>query len=173
MRAHAKEYQIDPDRLAVIGGSAGGHLSLMAGYSDDPQLEGRGGHQEQSSRVAAVVNFYGPVDLTSPEAQAAGSVKKFLGGSYEEAPERFKLASPLTHLDAQDPPTLVIHGTIDETVSITQADRLVARLQELNVPHAYQRMEGWPHTLDAVEVANEHCQQLMMLFFDRYLSAQR
>ena len=172
MRSHADEYHIDAERLAVIGGSAGGHLSMMVGYCDLPELEGSGGWASTSSRVAAVVNFYGPVDLTTEEGQRASPVKKFLGGTYDERPDVYRQASPLYSLDAADPPTLVIHGTLDETVSIAQADMLAKRLDEVKVPYAYQRMEGWPHTLDAVQVTNDHCRQLMQLFFAKFLDAQ-
>ncbi len=169
MRANANEYGIDPNRLVAIGGSAGGHLSMMIGYSDDPQLEGEGGHQGVSSRVAAVINFYGPVDLTSEEGQKADVVQKFLGGPYNEKQDIYRQASPFTHLDAKDPPTLVIHGTLDDIVSISQADLLVGRLRELKVPHSYARLEGWPHTLDAAEPVNQYCQQLMLQFLETNL----
>ena len=170
MRSHADEYQIDAERLAVIGGSAGGHLSMMIGYQDAPELEGKGGWESTPSRVSAVVNFYGPVDLTTEDARNASSVKKLLGGTFDERESIYRQASPLFALDASDPPTLVIHGTLDDTVSVTQADHLVERLQELKIPYGYQRMEGWPHTLDAAEIANVHCQELLKTFFGKFLS---
>ncbi len=129
MRSPADQYRIDAERLAIVGGSAGGHLSLMVAYSDDPSLEGNSGHAGVSSRVAAVVDFYGPVDLTTTTAREAGAVRRFLGGSYEEKPHTYEQASPVFHLDADDPPTLIFHGSIDEVVSITQADELVGRLK--------------------------------------------
>ena len=70
MRAKGSEHGIDPDNIAVLGGSVGGHLAMMVGYSSDvKELEGTGGHQGVSSRVQAVVNLYGPCDLTVPFAQ--------------------------------------------------------------------------------------------------------
>jgi acetyl esterase/lipase len=173
MRANAEQYQIDTDRLAIIGGSAGGHLSLMVAYTDDPGLEGEGGHAGVSSRVAAVVDFYGPVDLTTDTAREAGAVQKFLGGTYDERQAAYQLASPLFHLDAHDPPTLVIHGSLDDVVSVEQADRLVERLRERQVPFVYDRLEGWPHTLDAAQTVNDHCRQVMLMFFDHYLAARQ
>ena len=65
LRANAKKYNIDPAQIAVIGGSAGGHLSMMLGYSDDPGLEGDSGNKGVSSRVSAVVNIYGVYDMTT------------------------------------------------------------------------------------------------------------
>ena len=81
MRTQGKRYGIDPNNIAVLGGSAGGHLAMMVGYSSDvKELEGQGGHQHVSSRPQAVVNLYGPSDLTAPLAQASDLVHKFLAG---------------------------------------------------------------------------------------------
>ncbi len=171
MRANADRYGIDPDRIAILGGSAGGHLALMVAYSDSPDLEGDGGHAASSSRVAAVVDFYGPVDLTTEEARAAGAVQKFLGGTFADRQADYVRASPITHLDAHDPPTLIIHGALDEIVSIRQSEQLVERLEALQVPYAFQRLEGWPHTLDAAERVNEYCQHAMRSFLARELRA--
>lgn len=174
LRANADKYRIDPDRLAVVGGSAGGHLALMVGYTaNQAQLEGEGDGTEISSHVSAVVDFYGPVDLTTEKGQSSDVVRRFLGASYEDAPETFRLASPLFHLQAGAPPTLVIHGTLDQIVSVNQSDRLVERLQALEIPHHYERLEGWPHTLDAAKVVNDHCQEVMFRFLEQHLSRDK
>jgi acetyl esterase/lipase len=155
MRAHAAELKVDPDRIAVIGGSAGGHLSMMVGYSPGI-LEGDGGNSQASSRVAAVVDIYGPVDLTTPFGQKAAVVKDFLGGrSYDEAPDLWRSASPLFHLKAGAPATLILQGTLDDIVPASQSDTLDARLRELGVPHEYERLEGWPHAMDLALPVNE------------------
>jgi acetyl esterase/lipase len=171
LRANAAKYHVDPKKIAVIGGSAGGHLSLMVGYSSDvPELEGNGGNPKVSSRVQAVVDFYGPYDLTTEFARKAGVVKKFLGGkTYDEAPELYKQASPMTYLTKNDPPTLILHGTIDDVVPIEQSDRLAARLKALGIPVVYDRLEGWPHTMDAAEIVHQRCQYFMDRFFAKYL----
>lgn len=171
MRANAGKYHVDPEKIAVIGGSAGGHLALMIGYSAGaPELEGHGGNPGVSSRVQAVVDFYGPADLTTAFARTNGSVKKFLGNkTFAEDPELYRRASPLTYLTRDDPPTLILHGTIDDVVPIEQSDLLAARLKELGVPYLYDRLPGWPHTMDLSLAVNERCQYFMREFFARYL----
>ena len=166
MRAEAESLGVDPDKIVVIGGSAGGHLAMMIGYSpDDKTLEGAGGHAEVSSEVAAVVDLYGPFDFDTPEGKSADVVKDFLGKqSYEEAPELWKRLSPATYLNAGDPPTLIIHGSIDEIVPISQAEILSQRLRELKIPARYLRLEGWPHTMDAAVPVNIYCRHQILKF---------
>lgn len=171
MRANARKLNVDPDRIGVIGGSAGGHLAMMIGYSSDvPKLEGTGGHAGVSSRVQAVVNLYGPVDLTTPYASGNSLIIRFLGGkTIEESRTRYELASPISHITRDDPPTLIFHGTIDDTVPIDQADRLAEKLKSTRVPYRYDRLEGWPHAMDLAEVVNQRCQRLMVEFFKKHL----
>lgn len=169
MRANAEKYGIDPDRIGVVGGSAGAHLSMMVGYTPG-LMEGEGGHADQSSAVQLVVDIYGPVDLTTESAKKAGSVKKFLQNkTYDEAPELYVQASPLTHLTKDAPPTLILHGTIDETVEIEQADMLDAKLKELGVPYHYEKFPGWPHTMDLAQSVNDRCVYVMEQFFQKHL----
>jgi acetyl esterase/lipase len=168
LRANAAKYGINPDKMAAIGGSAGGHLSMMVGYAPG-QLEGNGGYAETSSAVQAVVNFYGPTDLTAEAAKTSGTVKGFFGGDYEAMKEAYEMASPIRHIDKGDPPTLVLHGTIDELVPVEQADLLVEALKSAGVPVEYERLEGWPHTMDMAVSVNAYCQQQIAKFLDKHL----
>ena len=170
LRANADKYQVDPAHIVASGNSAGGHLSMMIGYSDDSSLEGSGGNNNVSSRVCAVVNFYGPTDLTTDFAKKQELVEEFIGGkTFDEAPDAYKLASPLFHLTRDDPPTLIFHGTIDSVVPIAQADILMKKLKELGIDYVYERYDGWPHVMDLAEPVNQRCVYQMEQFFKKHI----
>ncbi|HRI87272.1 MAG TPA: alpha/beta hydrolase, partial [Candidatus Hydrogenedentes bacterium] len=103
IRDHAADYGGDPGRIAVAGHSAGAHLAMLAAYTaEDPQT------------ISCVIDFYGPVDLTAPFARRMKEVRKFVGAPYRGAPDQYRAASPIHHITAQSPPTLIIHGDIDD-----------------------------------------------------------
>jgi acetyl esterase/lipase len=129
LRANAATYNIDPERIGVWGGSAGGHLSMLVGTADKTAgLEGNGGWEDKSSRVQAVCSYYGPSDFVSWQRENArfgrslsSAETKFLGGTYQEKPENYKNASPVTWITADDPPLLMVHGDQDQTVPFQQS----------------------------------------------------
>ena len=166
LRAHAQDYFIDPDKIAVIGGSAGGHLSMLAGFAPDSVFAAPC-EAHADCRVQAVVDLYGPVDLTTEYGRTHDLTTSFFGGSYEEAPHHYLEASPLTWISPDDPPTLIFHGTIDDLVPVSQSDTLAAVLERAGIPHEYHRLTGWPHAMDLSQKVNDYCQYYMDRFLRR------
>lgn len=159
IREHAERYMINPEKIALIGGSAGGHLAMLTGYADEP-----GDH-----KVQAIVNLYGPSDLTTEYARNRRECLNFIGKSYEERPDLYHQASPRSYITRDDPPTLIFHGTIDALVPVSQSDSLHLWLDRAGVPNKYHRLKGWPHTMDLSKKINAYCQYYIDIFLNRYL----
>lgn len=136
---HADQYGIDPERIAVAGSSAGGHLSQMLAFAPSEQPE--------FPRPRAVVNYYGPSDLReiSRIEHVRQIIEPLIGGRLEEHPSRLSAISPVTHITRGAPPVLSFHGTEDELVPIRQAEILHAALDKAQVPNRLFRMEGAGH----------------------------
>jgi acetyl esterase/lipase len=116
MRAHAKLYDISPDMISTLGGSSGAYMALLAGLTDDRELEGLGGNNNVSSRVQAVVAMGTPTHLSRLGAGGRSVVTRFLHASLEQDPKLWDRASPVNHVRAGGPSILLIHGTADEAV---------------------------------------------------------
>ena len=124
LRANADKYGLDKERIGAIGFSAGAHLSMLLGVMDEKDgLEGSGGHAGESSKVQAVVAFFGPTDLARKDfpANVNGMIYDFLDGLPDDKPEVFKAASPITYVDKADAPILIYQGTKDALVPHSQA----------------------------------------------------
>lgn len=144
IRAHAKEYNLDPDKIAVMGSSAGGHLSSLLGTSGDvKELEGDLGPSTTfSSRVQCVVNLCGPEDFTKAlmfdkdgkPIVDDPAVSGLLGGTYEAKHAEAVAASPVTYVTKDDPPFITFHGTADKRVAYLNAETIHAALQKAGVP---------------------------------------
>src|SRR5262249_2540084 len=119
LRANAARHHIDPDRIAALGFSSGGHLACLLGTTAGRRdLEGAGGHAASSSRVQLVVGYSPPTDLGALRLSYlhAWVLKGFLGNPTDKACTQ---ASPLTHADRRSAPTLLIHGTADMVVPLS------------------------------------------------------
>jgi len=168
---NGEKYGYDRDRIALVGGSAGAHLALLTAYGWGREVRDSvsGDSLTPAHHIKAVVDIYGPFDMTTEYARVHPLVTNFIGASYDSIPELYEEASPSKYLDKYDPPTLILHGTTDKLVPVSQSDTLKARLDRLGVPNEYYRLPLWPHTMDVVKRVNDYCQERMTEFFKKYL----
>lgn len=170
LRANADKYHVDPQRIGVTGQSAGGHLSLMVGLTDvESKLEGNNGNADQSSRVQAVVNVFGPTDMEGcyNTSSVAWIFRLFMGGTPDEVAETYRSASPLTHVSSDDPPTLTLQGAKDRLVPLAQAETLDDKMKSVGADHKLVVYEDQGHGFrgaDRQRAVNE-----MWSFFEKHL----
>jgi len=155
LRAHAAEYGLPQAPYVIAGSSAGGHLAALVGLSNgEPELEGSvGAERKVSSAVQAVVSLYGASNLTSILAQSSPhglsvrvpALELLLGGQPEALPELARLASPVFHVDASDPPLLLVHGDQDDQMPIEQSRELHAAYGKLGLPVQLTVVAGAGH----------------------------
>lgn len=155
LRAHAKDYNLDPQHIGAYGNSAGGNLALLLGMvGKKAGLEGDGPYQDQSSLVQAAASDSGPLDLlcqyhSGPLREVIG---RFLGGP-PEGPRaaRYRLASPSHQISEDTPPLLLIYGGADAQVPVATADRLVIALERAGIKdvtyHRLAFVDHCPHSL--------------------------
>lgn len=158
LRAHAAEYGLDAGRVGAWGDSAGGHLAALLGTSGDAaELEGSvGGNGDQSSRVQAVCDWYGPTDMLqmggSPseiDHDAPDSAEaKLFGGPIHEKRDLARLANPVTFLRPDAPPFLIVHGDEDPIVPLRQSEILADALRAAGVPVTFLTVAGAGHGFD-------------------------
>lgn len=163
LRENAERLSIDPDRIGAIGGSAGGHLvAMLAVTGDDKTLDPPGPYGKHSTKIRAAVDMYGPLPEARPTKLA------FLGKSAEEAPGLYKQVTPTSHLDKNDPPILILHGTADTTVPVTDSEQFAAALKKAGLRHELIIIEGAPHTFD-LQPKQRDLRPTVLEFFDKNL----
>lgn len=150
IKAHAAEHNLDPDRIAVCGDSAGGHLVAMLGVSNGlTDLEGTiGSNKNQNSKVKCVVDFYGPTDLLTiggDHNNAESPESKLIGGAVQDHPDKARNASPLEHVTTGDAPFLIVHGDKDPIVPYSQSVALEKKLKAAGVPVVFITVAGGGH----------------------------
>lgn len=175
VRANAKRYNVDPNRVGVFGESAGGHLACMVGLLDsrDKTMPGI------SSRATCVVDFYGVTDLTPAElpkekySEAETFVaicEYFLGKKHSEAPELFAQASPLTHVTKDACPFIAIHGDADPIVPYEQSVQLVEKLKAAGVEAVLHTVKEGKHGPSFGNVAGrDAAYEAMWRFLSKHL----
>ena len=171
LRANAAKYKINPDKIGVTGGSAGGHLAqFLAVTRDVPEFEGTGGNRDQSSHVACVVNVYGPSDFTKSYGKSVDAhevLPLWLGGNLETARTQHIRSSPLYWVTPNAAPTLCIHGTEDKYVAHEQAVWMVDKLKAATVAAELLTLEGAGHGFKGADA--EKSEQALFAFFERQL----
>lgn len=147
LKQRALKYKIDSSRIVAWGDSAGGHLASLLGTADDmPEWEN--GKRAFCSRVQVVIDWFGRADLTrvcTDPAMAASPVALLLGGSGEKMAKLARKASPIFHVTKGDPPFLIMHGDMDDTVPIQQSLAFAKTLQETGVAVRLIVLKGAGH----------------------------
>lgn len=163
LRANAARLHLDPDRIAVAGGSAGGHLaSLVALTKLEDGFDPKGPYGEYSCVVQAGMDFYGCVDLTTWHDSA------MFGKTKAQDPELYRKASAQTYARKDSPPMLILHGTADKTVDIKQSETLEAALKTAGADVEFVRVPGAPHTFD-LQPKQQDLRPLVLTFLEKHL----
>jgi acetyl esterase/lipase len=177
LRAHAKEYNLDPKRFGVWGSSAGGHLVALVGTSGDVKQFDVGANLDQSSRVQAVCDYYGPTDFTAfvtapgyeSHATAASPEAKLIGGAVMENKDKATRVNPITYVTHDDPPFLIVHGDKDPTVPISQSQLLFDALKKAGVSAHFHTIHGAGH--GGPGFAGRNIDDMVAAFFDERLKS--
>lgn len=155
LRAHANQYNLDPTRFIAWGPSAGGHLAAMLGTTGNMTAFDVGEHLQVSSKVQAVVDYFGPTDFLQMDAQrlpdgmvhnpADSPESMLVGGPIQETPDKVAAANPITYVTSEAPPFLVVHGDRDPLVPYQQSQLLVEALQKAGVDVTFYLVAGGEH----------------------------
>lgn len=182
LRANATRYRLDPNRVGVFGASAGGHLAALLGTTGDvDELEDPAhGNPAFSSRVQAVVDFYGPTDLLKLEEQKLPCIplngnsaqlppSLLMGCPIQECREKTETANPIRYVTRDDPPFLILQGTLDCLVPPLQSVILHEALRAGGVDSTLYLLEGAQH--GGTEFDEQQYKQIVSDFLDRTLRA--
>lgn len=183
LRANRKQYNLDTDHIGVWGSSAGGHLVALLGTSGGKKaFPPIGGNEDQSDRVQAVCDFFGPTDFNRVMQQASDDknvtnifkwntpsdpYSGLIGVNLGADKQKGEAVSPVHYVSPDNPPFLILHGTWDALVPFAQSEELAGALKEKGVPVWLQKLPGAGHggPMFSKPAANE----LIQKFFDKYL----
>jgi acetyl esterase/lipase len=175
VRANAKKYNLDPDRIGAIGHSAGGHLASLLGTSAGVKDFEKGDNQDLSSKVQAVCAMSGPTDFLQMDAHAPKGAfvkhdpanspeSKLIGGEIQKNKEKVAKANPITYVSKDSPPFLLIHGEADNVVPAHQSELLNDALKKAGVDVTIHLVKGAGHGVGGKEVND-----MIDAFFDKHL----
>jgi acetyl esterase/lipase len=173
-RANARKYNIDPNRIGSVGGSAGGHLSGLLGTSGPATyLEGLGGHENQSSQIQACVVMAGGMDWRTPEARKEAAedprrrIYTFLDGTYDTATQTYHNASPIFHVSKATAPMCFMDGEFDSPGKRYPA--IIEKLDALGIYHESHVIKNAPHPFWSSHPFFDPSMEILVKFFDRTL----
>lgn len=163
LRANAARLHLDPDRIVVAGGSAGGHLaSMVALTKPEDGFDPKGPYGEFSCAVQCGMDFYGPVELTTWHDST------MFGKTKAQDIEIYRKASPVIYARKDSPPMLILHGTADKTVDIKQSEALEAALKNVGAVVEFVRIPDAPHTFD-LQPKQKDLRPLVFSFLEKHL----
>jgi pectinesterase len=145
LKAHATELKLDPARIGIMGGSAGGHLTgLVSMTTGKPEFDGDGTFKEQNTNIKAAIVMAAGMDLIATNKDKTGEgALLFFGATYQDKPDIYVAASPITHVRAGVPPTIFIEGERD-TLKVGRAE-MMDKLKALNIETALHTLKDAPH----------------------------
>ncbi|EIP96405.1 alpha/beta hydrolase fold protein [Opitutaceae bacterium TAV1] len=168
LRAEAARFNIDPARIAAMGGSAGAHLAMLvgamarSGHPAAAALASRGDYADQPAHVSCIINLYGDADIRGRR------VSPFAGATPEETAANEEAASPVTYFDKNTPPMLIAHGTADTIIPVERSRLLARILEEKGLDYWYVEIAGAPHTFD-LQPAQMDLRPVVLAFLEKHL----
>jgi acetyl esterase/lipase len=164
-RANARRLGFDPEKIGVVGHSAGGHLALFAaGTPNRPEFEGKGGTPGAGTQVVACSAYYPATEI---RPRPDGTANTLMAAGSDEAAHR--AASPSTYIAAGFPPTVIFHGTADTTIPLESSERLFKQLRDAKVPVELHAIDGVPHVFDSNREFAESAAAAADFFIDRHV----
>ena len=178
LRAHAHDYNLDPDKFGAWGASAGGHLVALLGLAVDVPAFEVGDHLDQSSQVQAVCDWYGPTDFLQmdkhalqsspfPHDAADSPESQLVGGRIQKYPDKVAEANPITYITQGHPPFLIMHGDRDPLVPFHQSQLLVEALEMVGENVTFYPVLGAGHGGGAFQ--DEDLLEQVVAFFNTHL----
>tara|TARA_R100000027_G_scaffold52103_2_gene40804 strand:- start:29467 stop:30288 length:822 start_codon:yes stop_codon:yes gene_type:complete len=163
IRKESTTYRVDPQRIGVMGGSAGGHFSMLVGSTiHNEEFNREGLYTDESNEVSCILNFYGDYDLINRKS------KPFPQETPEKTLEVEKLASPITWIDSNTPPMFITHGTADGIISVERSRKLAVHLENLGLDYTYVEISKAPHSYD-LHPQQMDLKAIVLEFLNKYL----